>query len=155
MRELGRVAVALAVLAAAAGSLSVSYPALGEEIVIPLNGSLSGFGPRGGIYYRGQTFLGPGGLAGELTVYAASPDRGKAKTRLLLTEVDTSSGIHPTNVLFESEILPIGHGFTALGDVRDGDVAVLRLTGKFLPEFGAREIVGEDVVLIKRPETGE
>lgn len=111
MRPLGRAAVAVAAIAAAASSLIVPYPALGEEIVIPLNGSLSGLGPRGGNYYRGQTFLGPGGLAGELTVYAASPDRGKAKARLLLIEVDTSSGIHPTNVLFESEILPIGHGF--------------------------------------------
>ena len=37
---------------------------------------------------------------------------------------------------------------TALGDLNDGDVLVLHLTGKLLEEYGGTPIVGEDVVRI-------
>ena len=95
----------------AASLLHTPHTTLAEELVVPLGGSLSGFGPLAGEFYRGQTFLGPGGFAEELTVYAASPDSGKAKLRVLLTEIDTSSGIHPTNVLFESDVIAVGSAF--------------------------------------------
>jgi hypothetical protein len=36
----------------------------------------------------------------------------------------------------------------ALGDVYDGDVLVLQLTGQLKEEFGGTTIVGEDVVWI-------
>lgn len=78
-----------------------------DELVVPFNGSFSGVGPLTGEYYRGQTFSGPGGSAQQLTIYISSVDLGKAKVRILLTDVDTSSGIHPTNVLFESSTLEV------------------------------------------------
>lgn len=37
---------------------------------------------------------------------------------------------------------------TAIGDVNDGDVLVLQLTGNLLEDFGGTPIVGEDVVVI-------
>lgn len=36
----------------------------------------------------------------------------------------------------------------ALGDVLEGEVLVLTVTGNLLPEFGAMPILGEDVVVI-------
>ncbi|MEE9169178.1 MAG: hypothetical protein V3U73_05395 [bacterium] len=36
----------------------------------------------------------------------------------------------------------------ALGDVADGDVRVLKLSGNLLEEFGGNPIKGEDVVVI-------
>lgn len=42
----------------------------------------------------------------------------------------------------------------ALGDVEDGDVLVLQLTGNLLPDFGGTPIVGEDVVVILKKGKG-
>jgi hypothetical protein len=36
----------------------------------------------------------------------------------------------------------------AIGEVADGDVLVLTLTGEFLEEFGGTPIVGQDVIVI-------
>jgi hypothetical protein len=82
---------------------------MAEEIEVPFTGTLSGFGTLSGEFYRGQTFIGPGGLATELTVYVGpSPDVFRnVDFRILLTEVKTSNGFHPTNVLFESEKLTV------------------------------------------------
>ena len=70
------------------------------EINVPYGGSISGFGPD---YYRGQTFIALPGVANDLTIYVgdSNPLPGPVTYHVLITEVDTTSGIHPTNVLFE------------------------------------------------------
>lgn len=61
--------------------------------------------------YRGQTFTLPAGVtANKLTVYVSSNIYHSFTFNLLLTEVDTTNGFHPTNVLFESDpfLIPVG-----------------------------------------------
>jgi hypothetical protein len=61
--------------------------------------------------YRGQTFMLPAGVtANRLTVYVSSNIYRSFTFNLLLTEVDTANGLHPTNVLFESDpfLIPVG-----------------------------------------------
>ena len=43
----------------------------------------------------------------------------------------------------------VGEVVNALGDVSDGEVIVLQLTGKLKEEFGGTKIVGEDIVWIR------
>jgi len=81
-------------------------PAKADTIEVPLWGTLSGFGS--GEPYRGQTFKAVSGLAEKLTVFLAGADvTGGLNFRVLLTEVDTTSGFRLTNVLFESNILNV------------------------------------------------
>lgn len=80
-----------------------------STISVPVTGSLSGFGDTGE-QYRAQTFTGVGGLADEITFFVGPTfDASGVGFHLLITEVDTSAGIHPTNVLFESAplLLPL------------------------------------------------
>lgn len=61
--------------------------------------------------YRGQTFMLPAEVkADKLTVYVSSNIFQSFTFNLLLTEIDTANGFHPTTVLFESKPLyiPIG-----------------------------------------------
>lgn len=61
--------------------------------------------------YRGQTFMLPVGVrANKLTVYVSSNIYQSFTFNLLLTEVDTANGLHPTKVLFESNpfTIPVG-----------------------------------------------
>lgn len=63
--------------------------------------------------YRGQTFMLPIGVtANKLTVYISSNIYQSFTFNLLLTEVDTTDGFHPTKVLFESTpfTIPVGGG---------------------------------------------
>ena len=80
------------------------------EINVPYGGSISGFGPD---YYRGQTFIALPGVANDLTIYVgdSNPLPGPVTYHVLITEVDTTSGIHPTNVLFESGPLVTNIGY--------------------------------------------
>jgi len=81
-------------------------PANAETIEVPLWGTLSGFNL--GEPYRGQTFKAISGLAEKLTVFLGGEyDSGGLNFRVLLTEVDTTSGFRLTNVLFESNILNV------------------------------------------------
>ena len=61
--------------------------------------------------YRGQTFTLPAGVnANRLTVYVSSNIYQSFTFNLLLTEVHTANGLHPTTVLFESDpfLIPVG-----------------------------------------------
>ncbi|MHB8789416.1 MAG: hypothetical protein ACYDBT_06000 [Desulfobulbaceae bacterium] len=63
--------------------------------------------------YRGQTFMLPIEIkANRLTVYVSSNIFQSFTFNLLLTEVDTTDGFHPTKVLFESTpfTIPVGGG---------------------------------------------
>lgn len=63
--------------------------------------------------YRGQTFMLPIGVkANKLTVYVSFNIYQSFTFNLLLTEVDTTDGFHPTKVLFESTpfTIPVGGG---------------------------------------------
>lgn len=63
--------------------------------------------------YRGQTFMLPTGVkANKLTVYVSSNIYQSFSFNLLLTEVDTTAGLHPSKVLFESTpfTIPVGGG---------------------------------------------
>jgi hypothetical protein len=68
---------------------------------VPIGGSISGFGPT---YYRGQTFIALSGIAEKLTVYVGESNSipGPVTYHVLITEIDSTGGINPTNVLFES-----------------------------------------------------
>lgn len=85
-------------------------PANADTIEVPLWGTLSGFGSGRLLdeHYRGQTFKAVSGLAEKLTVFLGGEyDTDGLNFRVLLTEVDTTSGFRLTNVLFESNILNV------------------------------------------------
>jgi len=70
-------------------------------IEVSLGGSLTRFGS--GEPHRAQTFRALAGLATKLTVFVdRAIDPGGLNFRVLLTEVDLTSGFRPTNVLFET-----------------------------------------------------
>ena len=91
-------------MTAALLALVVNSPTVGAgTIEVPLEGSLSGLGSFEP--YRGQTFRALTGLATRLTVFVGQgTEPGGLNFRVLLTEVDTTNGIHPTNLLFEIQI---------------------------------------------------
>jgi hypothetical protein len=83
------------------------------SVPIPPAFWLSGFGSSE--VYRGQTFTTPSGAAitaDSLSVFLGGTFDSGAVFHVLLTEVDTSAGIHPTNVLFESGTLTAGDSFS-------------------------------------------
>jgi hypothetical protein len=72
-------------------------------VPIPPDFWLSGFGSSE--VYRGETFRlppGPAALANSLTVFVGETSDLGASFHVLVTDVDTSTGFHPTNVMFES-----------------------------------------------------
>lgn len=79
--------------------------AAASSITVPPSGTLTGFGDSG-TQYRGQTFTALSALAEELTVYVGPTSDG-LDFRLLVTELDTTSGVRPTTVLFESNTLHV------------------------------------------------
>jgi|GEM_PF-4966624 len=98
-----------------------SPKAIAATIDVPLVGSLSGFGS--GEPYRGQTFRALAGAATKLTVFVGQgTEPGGLNFRVLLTEIDTSNGIHPTKVLFESEIF--NAPFSASRDLQSYSIAL-------------------------------
>jgi hypothetical protein len=104
-----------------------SLKAQAGVINVPVNGSLSGFGPDN---YRGQTFIAIPGLLEDLTVYVGESNAipGPVTYRVLITEVDTSSGIQPTNVLFESSALVTNIGNGVIPPAVTIDIGGLALT---------------------------
>jgi len=76
---------------------------------IPPEFTTSGFGSSE--VYRAQTFRLPSGseaaFAKDLTVFVGPTSDSGANFHVLLTEVDMTSGFHPTNVIFESETLNV------------------------------------------------
>lgn len=75
-------------------------PALAETLIVPANDLKSGFDYS--TPYRGQTFMFAGTvLANRLTVFVSPSIYQSFPFYLLLTEVDTGEGVHPTKVLFE------------------------------------------------------
>ena len=77
-------------------------------VPIPPDFTLSGFGSSE--VYRGQIFrspFGPASLANSLTVFVGPTSDLGAVFRILVTEVDTSAGFHPTNVIYESGTLNV------------------------------------------------
>lgn len=90
---------------------SVAAPANADIIgtnPIPPDHLLSGFGS--GEVYRGETFRLPSGFAAvadSLMVFVGPTSDSGANFRLLVTDVETSTGFHPTNVIFESGTLNV------------------------------------------------
>ncbi len=82
--------------------------AIGTDL-IPPEVTSSGFGSSE--VYRTQTFRLPSGseavFAKNLTVFVGPTTDSGANFHVLLTEVDMTSGFHPTNVIFESETLNV------------------------------------------------
>lgn len=76
---------------------------------IPPEFTTTGFGSSE--VYRAQTFRLPSGseaaFAKNLTVFVGPTTDSGANFHVLLTEVDMTSGFHPTNVIFESETLNV------------------------------------------------
>jgi hypothetical protein len=71
-------------------------------IPIPPDLTLSGFGDSD--FYRGETFHlppGPAALANSLTVFVGPTNDFGASFHVLVTDVDTSTGFHPTSAIFE------------------------------------------------------
>ena len=98
-----------------------------DVIDIPIGGEISGFGPT---YYRGQTFIALPGVAEDLTVYVGDSNSipGPVTYRILITEIDATSGIHPTNVLFESAPLVTNIGYAGPPPAVTVDLGGLTLT---------------------------
>jgi hypothetical protein len=87
-------------------SVSETLTVKADELVVPYNAFTGGFGPS--TPYRGQTFKGVSGLAEQLTVFMnGSSDPPGIDFRILLAEMDTTAGIHPSKVIFESNILHV------------------------------------------------
>jgi hypothetical protein len=112
----------LCVAAATFAFASVLPAAIADTIEVPLSGTLSSFGSF--TPYRGQTFqsLSTPSIAEAITVFVGPSLDPGARFHLLLTEVDRSSGFHPTTVLFESATLsvPFSLGTTAFAvDLQD------------------------------------
>ena len=86
--------------------LSSVLAANADVLEVPQNAFTGSFGPRNP--YSGQTFTSVSGLAVQLTVYmSGASDPPGIDFRILLTEIDTSAGLHPTIVFFESDILHV------------------------------------------------
>ncbi len=105
-------------------------PANADTIEIPLWGTLSGFNLMEP--YRGQTFIAESGLAEQLTVYMAGSDDEDIGTnfRILLTEVDDTSGFRLTNVLFESSVQNVPFDRTTKIYAYTVDLGGIPLTGR-------------------------
>lgn len=92
-------------------TLCLAVNAHAGVIHVPIGGSISGFGPDN---YMGQTFIALPGVAKDLTVYVGESNAipGPVTYHVLITEIDTTGGINPTNVLFESSplVTNIGNG---------------------------------------------
>jgi hypothetical protein len=102
---------------------------LANIIEVPLWGTISGFGS--GEPYRGQTFKAISGLAEKLSVFLAGADTiGGLNFRVLLTEVDTTSGFRLTNVLFESNILNVPFDRSRKAYTFTVDLGGILLTGR-------------------------
>ena len=100
------------VLAACLLVPTVCYADLIRTVPIPPAFRLTGFGSSE--VYRGQTFTTPSGgaiTADSLSVFVGGTFDSGAVFHVLIAEVDTSAGIHPTNVLFESGTLTAGISF--------------------------------------------
>lgn len=79
-----------------------------ETVPIPPDFTLSGFGSSE--VYRGETLRlpsGPAALANSLTVFVGPTSDFGASFHVLVTDVDTSTGFHPTNIIFESGTLNV------------------------------------------------
>lgn len=77
-------------------------------VPIPPDFTLSGFGSSE--VYRGETLRlpsGPAALANSLTVFVGPTSDFGASFHVLVTDVDTSTGFHPTNIIFESGTLNV------------------------------------------------
>ena len=87
--------------AVAISCIAASRTALAETLTVPANELKSLFDYTNP--YRGQTFMFPEAVrANKLTVFVSSNIYQEFSFHLLLTEVDTANGVHPTKVLFES-----------------------------------------------------
>jgi hypothetical protein len=98
-------------------------------VPIPPDFTLSGFGSSE--VYRGETFRLPSGsaiLANSLTVFVGPTTDVGASFHVLVTDVDTSIGFHPTNVIFESGTLNVAR----LPLRRNPDEFVVELGGLLL-----------------------
>jgi len=81
---------------------------IAEILTVPADDLKSGFDYH--MPYRGQTFMfSEQVLAEKLTVYLSANIYQSFTFHLLLTEIDTTNGVHPTKVLFESSpfVIPV------------------------------------------------
>lgn len=124
---------------------------------IPPSFSVSGFGSSE--VYRGQTFRLPPGspvLANSLKVFIGPTIAEGADFRILITEVNMLEGLHPTNVLFESETLNV----SILPLRRTSDEFIVDLKGLLLqPERDYAWIVdhfvaGDEMAAVVSMDTG-
>ena len=108
-------------------ALCLTVNARAGVIDVPIGGSISGFGPNN---YRGQTFIALPGVAENLTVYVGDSNAipGPVTYHVLITEIDTTGGIHPTNVLFESGPLVTNVGSAVIPPAVTVDLGGLSLT---------------------------
>ena len=98
-----------------------------DVLEVPVNGSISGFGPN---LYRGQTFIAPQDIAENLTVFVGESNSipGPVTYHVLITEIDTSTGLRPTTVLFESGPLVTNIGNRVIPPAVTIDLGQLPLT---------------------------
>lgn len=109
------------------GCLLPSRKALAETLTVPANELKSYFDYT--MPYRGQTFMFPETVrADKLTVFVSPSIFQKFSFHLLLTEVDTENGLHPTRVLFESGPFDIPLGGSDILP-RTADLGGIELTG--------------------------
>ena len=102
------VSIAFLSVAGVCNAATIGNAAIIGTDPIPPNFTLSGFGSSQ--VYRGQTFRLPSGadsVANSLTVFVGPTSDSSANFRVLVTEVDRSTGFNPTNVLFESDTLNV------------------------------------------------
>jgi hypothetical protein len=98
-----------------------------ETLTVPANELKSLFDHT--MPYRGQTFILPETVrADKLTVFISPSIFQAFSFHLLLTEVDTANGLHPTRVLFESEPLDIPRGVSDILP-RTADLGGIELRG--------------------------
>jgi hypothetical protein len=98
-----------------------------ETLIVPANDLKSLFDST--MPYRGQTFMFPETVrADKLTVFVSPSIYQAFSFHLLLTEVDTENGLHPTRVLFESGPFDIPRGDSDILP-RTADLGGIELTG--------------------------
>lgn len=86
----------------AAVSILPAQPVGAETVQVPPAVLKSGFDYH--MPYRGQTFMLPqGGIADRLTVYVSANIYRSFTFTVLLTEMQTLTGLHPGRILFESD----------------------------------------------------
>ncbi|MDW7774112.1 MAG: hypothetical protein SCH71_14595 [Desulfobulbaceae bacterium] len=86
-----------------------SPPVFAETLEVRADILKSGFDYR--VPYRGQTFMLPAAVkADRLTVYVSPSIFQSFTFNLLITEVDTANGLHPTTILFEAGPFTIPRG---------------------------------------------